>query len=143
MLQFARSSLRQREKRRTCWRSSVRAATWRVVAGCAGLFITATAGCVSAQEVFLDLVRALQNVAERSAGTSERQPFPPTEPARFTENSPTHGTDFVLSGVVIAGDTRLALIEDASASPVGLSCYRSGGNSLDAGSPTPRGTGRP
>jgi hypothetical protein len=108
-------------------RSSVRAATWRVVAGCAGLFITAPAGCVSAQEVFLDLTRALQNVAERSAGKSERQPFPPTEPARFTENSPTHGTDFVLSGVVIAGDTRLALLEDASANPGGPQLLPVGG----------------
>src|SRR5260370_1699819 len=140
MLQFARSSLRQREKRRTCWRSSVRAATWRVVAGCAGLFITATAGCVSAQEVFLDLVRALQNVAERSAGTSERQPFPPTEPARFTENSPTHGTHFVLSGGVIAGDTRLALIEDASARPAPPTCAPPGANPPDTGPPPPSRT---
>lgn len=106
--------------------SSVRAATWRVVAGCAGLFMTAPVGCVSAQEVFLDLTRALQNMAEKSARKSELQPFPPTEPDRFTQDSPAHGTDFVLSGVVIAGDTRLALLQDASASPGGPQLLRVG-----------------
>jgi hypothetical protein len=104
----------------------VRAATWRAVAGCAGLFMAAPVDCVAAQEVFLDLTRALQNMAERSARKSERQPSPPTEPDRFTRNSLAHGTDFVLSGVVIAGDTRLALLQDASASPGGPQLLRVG-----------------
>jgi hypothetical protein len=106
--------------------SSMRAATWRVVAVCAGLSMTAPVGYVSAQEVFLDLTRALQDMAERSARKSERQPLPPTEPDRFTQNSFAHGTDFVLSGVVIAGDTRLALLQDASASRGGPQLLRVG-----------------
>jgi len=64
-------------------------------------------------------------MAERSARRRELQPLPPT-PDRFTQSSPAHGTDFVLSGVVIAGDTRLALLQDASASPAGPQLLRVG-----------------
>ena len=104
--------------------SIVRAATWRAIAASAGLFMAEPIGHVSAQEVYFDLTRALQDMAERS---SRRHQLPPTEPDRSIWKSPDPGTGFVLSGVVIAGQTRLALLEDASASPGGPQLLPVGG----------------
>jgi len=116
----------------TCGRSILQAATWPVIAVWAGLLVGASAGSASGasasaaseQGIFLDLTRALQNVAEMSTRRSRS----PADPEVLTETSPGRGIDFVLFGVVIAAETRLALIQDAAASTGGPELLRVGGS---------------
>jgi len=83
-------------------RSIVRMATWPVIV-VSGLLLGAPAGSASDQAIFLDLTRALQNAAEMST----RRSFSPADPEVLTQKS----TDFILLGVAIAGETRLALVQ--------------------------------
>src|SRR2546426_8896963 len=97
--------------RRRCIRRGV---VWSVLAASAGvLSTTPPARAASEQELFLNLTHALQRAAEMSAGRS----VTPAVPEVFTR-------DFSLLGVVIAGQTRLALIQRAGGSellPLGAS----------------------
>ena len=91
-----------------------RGVAWPVLAASAGvLAATPPAGAASEQELFLNLTHALQRAADMSAGRS----VTPTVPEVFTP-------DFSLLGVVIAWQTRLALIQRAGGSellPLGAS----------------------
>ncbi len=101
-----------------------------VIAVCVGLLVGASAGFASGasagsasdEGIFLDLTRALQNVAEMSM----RRSLPPAAPEVRTQESPTPETDFILLGVVIAGETRLALVQVAAASSGGTELLRVG-----------------
>jgi len=106
-------------------------ATWPIIAVSAGLLVGASAGSAcgasassaSDQGIFLDLTRALQNIAERST----RGPRSPADdPEVLTGTSPGRGTEFILLGVVIAGETRLALVQLAAASSEGPELLRVG-----------------
>lgn len=95
-----------------CGRSLMHAITWPVVAASAGMLVSSPAHATSEQGVFLDLTNALQRVSEMSSRWSV-PPAPPSE--TFTQ-------DFTLVGVVIGGNTRLALIQRSAGSelfPVG------------------------
>ena len=105
-------------------RSIVRVATWPFTAVSAGLLVGAPAGFASDQGIFLDLNRALQNAAEMST----RRSFSPPNPEVLTQKSPGHETDFALLGVVIAGETRLALVQLAAASSGRPELLRVGGS---------------
>jgi len=83
-------------------RSFVRMATGPVIA-LLGLLVGAPAGSAADQGIFLDLTHALQNATEMST----RRSLSPTNPEVLTRKS----TDFMLLGVVIAGETRLALVQ--------------------------------
>ena len=92
-------------------RSLTRAITWPVIAASAGVLVSSPADATSEQGLFLDLTNALQRVSEMSSRWSVLAP--PSE--TFTH-------DFTLVGVVIGGNTRLALIQRATGSelfPVG------------------------
>ena len=87
-------------------RSVVRVATWSALALSARLLVGAPAAVAADLETFLDLTNALQNAAE----LSNRRSFAPAAPAD------PQVVDFALLGVVIAGKTRLALVQLASSS---------------------------
>ena len=83
-----------------------RGVAWLVLAASASVFAaTPPAGAASEQELFLNLTHALQRASDMSAVG----PVTPAVPEVFT-------LDFSLLGVVIAGPTRLALIQRAGGS---------------------------
>ena len=93
--------------------SIVRMATSAVIAVSAGVLMGASASfaagasasSASDEGIFLDLTRALPNVAEMSL----RRSLSPEVPEVRTEDPPRRGTDFILLGA-IGGETRLALV---------------------------------
>jgi hypothetical protein len=96
----------------------VQIATSVVIAVSAGILVGASAaiaagasaGATSDEGIFLDLTRARQNVAE----TPMRRSLPPADPQVRTQEPPGRRTDFILLGVAIAGETRLALVQVAA-----------------------------
>jgi hypothetical protein len=103
--------------------SIVPVAAWSAIAVSASLLVGPAVATAGDQETFVNLTRALQNLAVKTNPTS---PPPPAA-------APEILADFTLVGVVIAGETRLALVQPAGANsssrellPVGavLSGYR-------------------
>ena len=85
--------------------------TWLLLfTASAGTLVGTPVAAASDQDIFLDLTRALQNAAERS----NRRSLSPADPGVLPQKLPGH--DFTLLGVVIAGETRLALIQRAGGS---------------------------
>ncbi len=83
-------------------RSILRAVLWSLVALSASMIPASPASAASEHETFIDLTNALQRIAD----TSNRRALPPPPPP-----SQSSTQDFTLLGVVIAGNTRLALIQ--------------------------------
>jgi len=109
------------EKRMTRGRSIVRMATWPATV--AGLLVGVPLSFASDQGTFLDLVRALQNVAE----ISTQRAISPGAPDVVTSTMAAEGTGLNLLGVVIAGETRLALVQLAATSSSGPELVPVGG----------------
>ena len=85
--------------------SILRAVTWLLVAVSVGLLAGSPVSAASEAETFINLTNALQRLAEPSS----RRSLPPPPSEASTHETVTH--DFTLLGVVIAGNTRLALIQ--------------------------------
>ena len=97
--------------------------TWLLLfTASAGALVGTPVAAASDQEIFLDLTRALQNAAERS----NRRSLSPADPGVLPQKLPGH--DFTLLGVVIAGETRLALIQLGAASSGGPELLHVGGS---------------
>jgi hypothetical protein len=80
--------------------------TWSAIAVTASLLAVTAVATASDQETFANLTRALQNLAAKTNPTS---PPPPV-------TAPEVLADFTLVGVVIAGETRLALVQPTGTS---------------------------
>ena len=79
-------------------------AVWSAIAVSASLLAGAAVAAAGDLETFADLTRALQGLSDRTSQKS----LPPTAPEVLA--------DFTLVGVVIAGETRLALVQPTGAS---------------------------
>jgi hypothetical protein len=103
--------------------------TRKVVAllGLTSLLTTVAAGRASGQDQRQDLANALQNLFRSASPQGNESPAPPVAPPAGAAPRPgvpgregaTRGPDFVLLGVVIAGDRRLALLGDGAGGPGG------------------------
>jgi hypothetical protein len=112
--------------------SRQRSTVWTIkglaILGCASLLTGAPVSDTSAQEVPPDPVQAIKSVLDQAARRSELQHEVSGQPGIPTRESPSSELGFALSGVVIAGETRLALLQKTTANsgpprllPVGAS----------------------
>ena len=85
---------------------------WWAVAGCAGVLIGAPA--VFAQETAIDFGNALRNLSLEQAARQSRLPVASSPPVLSSSTSAA-SAPFVLLGVVISEDRRLALLQPAQA----------------------------
>ncbi len=90
----------------------LRASPWWAVVGCAGVLVGAPA--VFAQEAAIDLGNALRNLSLEQAARQSRLPVV-SPPAALPGPTSAASAPFVLLGVVIAEDRRLALLQPAQA----------------------------
>ena len=82
----------------------MRVAAWLAIEVSASILVGAAVATAGDLETFVDLTRALNNIAEKSNERSMPRADPRVLPG------------FTLVGVVIAGDKRLALVQSAEAS---------------------------
>jgi hypothetical protein len=111
----------------SCQRSTVGKAKGLIL-GCASLLVGAPVTCASAQGAPPDPIQAIKNAMDEAARRNELQQVPPGQPGVPAGELPAAELGFVLSGVVIAGETRLALLQGTAANsgparllPVGTS----------------------
>ena len=90
-------------------RSSECPSRWWTVVGCVGVLVAAPAAV--AQETAIDLGNALRNLSEQQ----DRLPLVPPPAPASSSASTVSGEPFVLLGVVIAAERRLALLQPARA----------------------------
>jgi hypothetical protein len=90
----------------------LRASPWWAVAGCAGVLVGAPG--VFAQEAAIDFGNALRNLSLEQAARQSRLPVV-SPPAASPPSTPAASAPFVLLGVVISEDRRLALLQPAQA----------------------------
>jgi type II secretory pathway component PulC len=90
----------------------LRASPWWAVAGCAGVFISAPA--VFAQETSIDFGNALRNLSLEQSARQSRLPVA-SPPIASSSSTSAASEPFVLLGVVISEDRRLALLQPAQA----------------------------
>jgi type II secretory pathway component PulC len=95
---------------------SARIAIAPVILGCASLLVAAPLS-TWAQGGRADPSRVIQDFFVESASRQGEPQLLPQPPANPTAGErPAHRPDFVLSGVVIAGEARLALLQDTASS---------------------------
>ena len=90
----------------------LRVSPWWAVVGCAGVLVSAPA--VFAQEPAIDFGSALRNLSREQAARQSRLPVSSPTPVLSSSTSAS-GEPFVLLGIVIAEDRRLALLQPAQA----------------------------